>query len=128
MTTQQLEQGRQDGQTGGQRASSNIKGAMTMATRRRMGRVVTIVVGLVVAAGVALIGSMAGPLGDEVGARTSVLRVPYDAGWDLYDNGWAGGPGPRTEPRSKPAVVRVPYEAGWALYDNGWAGGPKTLP
>jgi hypothetical protein len=26
-------------------------------------------------------------------------RVPYEAGWQLYDNGWAGGP--RTAPQSQ---------------------------
>ncbi|HEU5098372.1 MAG TPA: hypothetical protein VFU22_05105 [Roseiflexaceae bacterium] len=31
--------------------------------------------------------------------RPSALsRVPYEAGWQLYDNGWAGGP--RTAPQS----------------------------
>jgi hypothetical protein len=35
----------------------------------------------------------------EAARRASVLtRVPYEAGWQLYDNGWAGGP--RTAPQS----------------------------
>ena len=54
----------------------------------------------------------------------AMARVPYDTGWDVYDNGWAGGPAPRPETRQAPAVSRVPYEAGWALYDGGFAGGP----
>ena len=61
--------------------------------------------------------------GDLVGSAR-VHRVPYEAGWELYDDGWAGGPGPKAVTRSKAAMVRVPYEAGWELYDNGWAGGP----
>ncbi len=62
--------------------------------------------------------------------RAPAQRVPYEAGWELYDNGWAGGPAPATVPRRAPALVRVPYEAGWELYDGGWAGGPapKLVP
>ena len=58
----------------------------------------------------------------------ALVRVPYEAGWELYDGGWAGGPAPKAMPSQRPALVRVPYEAGWELYDNGWAGGPNTLP
>jgi hypothetical protein len=29
---------------------------------------------------------------------SALTRVPYEAGWQLYDNGWAGGP--RTAPQS----------------------------
>ena len=63
------------------------------------------------------------------GGRAPALeRVPYEAGWELYDHGWAGGPAPATGMRRAPALERVPYEAGWELYDGGWAGGPHTLP
>jgi len=35
-----------------------------------------------------------------VARRAAALtRVPYEAGWELYDNGWAGGP--RTAPQSQ---------------------------
>jgi hypothetical protein len=61
--------------------------------------------------------------------RGSVLvRVPYEAGWTLYDDGWAGGPATRQETSGAAAPARVPYEAGWTLYDDGWAGGPRTAP
>jgi hypothetical protein len=30
---------------------------------------------------------------------SALTRVPYEAGWQLYDNGWAGGP--RTVPQSE---------------------------
>ena len=63
-----------------------------------------------------------------VGRAPALERVPYEAGWELYDHGWAGGPGPQTGTRQAPALERVPYEAGWELYDEGWAGGPNTLP
>jgi hypothetical protein len=55
-----------------------------------------------------------------------VARVPYEAEWQLYDNGWAGGPKSLHGTSSASALVRVTYEAGWQLYDNGWAGGPPT--
>ncbi len=55
--------------------------------------------------------------------ETRPVRVPYEAGWDLYDGGWAGGPAHQV-----PTLVRVPYEMGWELYDGGWAGGPPTSP
>jgi hypothetical protein len=55
--------------------------------------------------------------------ETTLVRVPYEAGWELYDGGWAGGPAYKV-----PALVRVPYEMGWTLYDGGWAGGPPTYP
>ena len=56
----------------------------------------------------------------------AAARVPYGAGWELYDNGWAGGPASKAvEPRSA-TLDRVPYDAGWELYDGGWAGGPST--
>jgi hypothetical protein len=65
-----------------------------------------------------------------VAARSvaGLVRVPYEAGWELYDNGWAGGPNTLRGTSSAAAVVRVPYEAGWQLYDNGWAGGPRMVP
>ena len=53
----------------------------------------------------------------------ALVRVPYEMGWELYDGGWAGGPAFKM-----PTVVRVPYEMGWELYDGGWAGGPNTYP
>ncbi|HEU5098511.1 MAG TPA: hypothetical protein VFU22_05800 [Roseiflexaceae bacterium] len=56
-----------------------------------------------------------------------VARVPYEAGWQLYDNGWAGGPRSLHGTSSASALVRVPYEVGWHLYDNGWAGGPRRV-
>ena len=73
---------------------------------------------------------------------------------ELYDGGWAGGPGPGAVISSAPAVRAIvpaltePYDGGWAggpgpgaeissapavraaapattdLYDGGWAGGP----
>ena len=58
-----------------------------------------------------------------VRSETTLVRVPYEAGWELYDGGWAGGPAFKM-----PALVRVPYEMGWELYDGGWAGGPNTYP
>jgi hypothetical protein len=63
-----------------------------------------------------------------VAARSAsgLARVPYEAGWQLYDSGWAGGPNTLRGISSASAVVRVPYEAGWTLYDDGWAGGPAT--
>jgi hypothetical protein len=42
------------------------------------------------------------------------------AGWNLYDGGWASGPG---SSYTKPISVWAAY-AGWNLYDGGWAGGP----
>ena len=42
------------------------------------------------------------------------------AGWNLYDGGWASGPGPSY---TKPISVWAAY-SGWNLYDGGWAGGP----
>ena len=68
------------------------------------------------------------PPAAAVGRAPALVRVPYEAGWELYDNGWAGGPGPAAGTRRTPALVRVLYEAGWELYDGGWAGGPNTLP
>ena len=59
-----------------------------------------------------------------VGTGESAARVPYDAGWELYDGGFAGGPAPRSADRQTASVRRVPYEAGWHLYDGGFAGGP----
>ena len=59
---------------------------------------------------------------------SALARVPYEAGWQLYDNGWAGGPNSLRGTSSASALARVPYEAGWQLYDNGWAGGPRTGP
>ncbi len=61
--------------------------------------------GTLVAALVAVIGMTLAPTHDEAQARVrpSVLRVHYEAGWELYDNGF------------------------WELYDNGFAGGPNTL-
>jgi hypothetical protein len=32
-------------------------------------------------------------------SASALTRVPYEAGWQLYDNGWAGGP--RTLPQSQ---------------------------
>ena len=61
-----------------------------------------------------------------VGRAPAMVRVPYEAGWELYDGGWAGGPAPATGTRHASAMGRVPYEAGWELYDNGWAGGPAA--
>ncbi len=58
-----------------------------------------------------------------VRSETTLVRVPYEAGWELYDGGWAGGPAYKV-----PVLVRVPYEMGWELYDGGWAGGPNTYP
>ena len=58
-----------------------------------------------------------------VSRKTTLVRVPYEAGWELYDGGWAGGPAYKM-----PALVRIPYEMGWELYDGGWAGGPNTYP
>ncbi len=127
-----------------------------MATMGRMGRVGKVVVGTVAAAVVAVVGITMAPTHDEAQARTSVLRVPYEAGWALYDNGfaggpgaglgkapaapevglartelydggWAGGPPPNFATRRETTVTRVPYEAGWELHDNGFAGGPNTL-
>ena len=46
----------------------------------------------VVAALVAVIGLTMAPTHEAAQARSSVLRVPYEAGWELYDNGFAGGP------------------------------------
>ena len=63
-----------------------------------------------------------------VGRTPALERVPYEAGWALYDDGWAGGPAPATGTRRAPVLERAPYEAGWELYDGGWAGGPHTLP
>ena len=62
-----------------------------------------------------------------VGRAPALVRVPYEVGWELYDDGWAGGPGSTAGRRRAPALERVPYEAGWDLYDGGWAGGPNTL-
>ncbi len=59
---------------------------------------------------------------------SGLARVPYGADWELYDNGWAGGPNTLRGTSSTSGLVRVPYEAGWQLYDNGWAGGPRTAP
>ena len=61
-----------------------------------------------------------------VRTEAAPARVPYEVGWELYDNGWAGGPAPQTVTRKAPAISRVPYEAGWELYDGGWAGGPAA--
>ena len=62
-----------------------------------------------------------------MGRAPALVRVPYEAGWELYDGGWAGGPAAsQAGTRNAPALVRVPYEAGWDLYDNGWAGGPAA--
>ncbi len=63
------------------------------------------------------------PAAAEVSNEVAAVRVPYEAGWELYDGGWAGGPAFKA-----PALVRVPYEMGWELYDGGWAGGPNTYP
>jgi hypothetical protein len=63
-----------------------------------------------------------------VRSASGLGRVPYEAGWQLYDNGWAGGPNTLRGTSSASALTRVPYEAGWQLYDNGWAGGPRTAP
>jgi len=63
------------------------------------------------------------PAAAAVLSEAAAMRVPYEAGWELYDGGWAGGPAFKM-----PAVVRVPYEMGWELYDGGYAGGPNTLP
>ncbi len=60
-----------------------------------------------------------------VGRAPALVRVPYEVGWELYDDGWAGGPGQPSGTRRAPALERVPYEAGWELYDHGWAGGPR---
>jgi hypothetical protein len=59
-----------------------------------------------------------------VRSASGLARVPYGADWELYDNGWAGGPNTLRGTSSTSGLVRVPYEAGWQLYDNGWAGGP----
>ncbi len=63
------------------------------------------------------------PAAAAVSSEAAAVRVPYEAGWELYDGGWAGGPAFKA-----PALVRVPYEMGWELYDGGWAGGPNTYP
>ena len=65
-------------------------------------------------------------LAAAVQARPALARVPYEANWDLYDNGWAGGPALKTGISKGSALIRVPYEAGWELYDGGWAGGPSV--
>lgn len=54
------------------------------------------------------------------------LQHAVPAVTELYDGGWAGGPGPGYVPRATSTVRRVPYDAGWKLYDNGWAGGPAA--
>ncbi len=92
MDTQQFEQGRQDGQAVERRNTKSAQGATIMATMGRMGRVGKIAVGTIAAAFVVVIGITMAPTHDEAQARTSVLRVPYEAGWALYDNGFAGGP------------------------------------
>jgi hypothetical protein len=61
-------------------------------------------------------------------SEAALVRVPYEAGWQLYDNGWAGGPSTLRGTSGTAGLVRVPYEADWQLYDNGWAGGPRTAP
>jgi hypothetical protein len=63
-----------------------------------------------------------------VRSEVALGRVPYEANWQLYDNGWAGGPSPLRGTSGASALVRVPYEAGWELYDAGWAGGPRAVP
>ena len=64
----------------------------------------------------------------DVRRAPALVRVPYEAGWALYDGGWAGGPAAPRAVVSKPgAIERVPYEAGWELYDGGWAGGPASM-
>jgi hypothetical protein len=61
-----------------------------------------------------------------VHSTSGLVRVLYEAGWQLYDNGWAGGPNTLRGISEASAVIRVPYGADWELYDNGWAGGPRT--
>lgn len=39
--------------------------------------------------------------------------------YGMYDDGWAGGPGPTYHPTIDWELYR-----GWRLYDDGWAGGP----
>jgi hypothetical protein len=70
------------------------------------------------------------PSQPNIAARSAagLARVPYEAGWQLYDSGWAGGPNTLPATSSAAGLARVPYEAGWQLYDSGWAGGPRTVP
>jgi hypothetical protein len=63
-----------------------------------------------------------------VPSASGLARVPYGADWELYDNGWAGGPKTLPGISKAAAVVQAPYGADWELYDNGWAGGPRTAP
>ncbi len=121
MDTQHFAQGRQDGQTAEQRTNKTTKGATIMATIQGLGRVGKVAVGTVAAAFVAVIGITLAPTHNEAQARTSVLRVPYEAGWELYDNGFAGGPGAGLG--NAPAEREVGL-AQTELYDGGWAGGP----
>jgi hypothetical protein len=58
------------------------------------------------------------------GQYRAVEIQPYGADWELYDNGWAGGPKTLHGTSSASGL----YGAGWELYDNGWAGGPRTAP
>ena len=122
MDTQHFAQGRQDGQTAEQRTNKTTKGATIMATIRGLGRVGKVTAGTVAAAFVAVIGITLAPTHDEAQARVrpSVLRVHYEAGWELYDNGFAGGPG-AVAPNAPVADVSF---AATDLYDGGWAGGP----
>jgi len=61
-----------------------------------------------------------------VARRAAALtRVPYEAGWELYDNGWAGGP--RTAPQSQTGSgaygaarhPNVPVVGTGSAYDSG---------
>jgi hypothetical protein len=49
-------------------------------------------------------------------SASGVARVPYEAGWELYDNGWAGGP--RTAPAQDSSIVAArPVESGSARFE-----------
>ena len=79
---------------------------------------------------VAALSFILGLAADSIGGRLGSRTTPIDpvaaapASTELYDSGWAGGPGPQAAQQSEASAVRVPYDAGWELYDNGWAGGP----
>jgi hypothetical protein len=63
-----------------------------------------------------------------VKSASPAVQMPYGADWELYDNGWAGGPNTQRQTGSASPAVQMPYGADWQLYDNGWAGGPRTVP
>lgn len=53
----------------------------------------------------------------------AAVVAPAPAAMELYDGGWAGGPGPGAVLQSAP-VERAAAPAVTELYDGGWAGGP----